>query len=88
MKNRRKKILAGVLSASMLLGLAGCGSETKQADKNTAAEPSTEAATETVIGSSEEELSDLLNVSLNLDDALNGEKDETVYVMADAYGTR
>ena len=86
-KNCRKKILAGVLTASMLLGLAGCGTETKQAEKNTAADKQ-ETDTEVVIGENEEELSNLLDVSLNLDGVLDGEKDETVYVMTDPYGEK
>ena len=83
----KKRVLAGVLSASMLVGLAVGGSETRQAEKNKAAEPQ-EQDTEAVITEQDEDLSDLLDVSLNLDGALDGEKEETVYVMADAYGEK
>ena len=79
-----KKLIAGLMTATMLLSLAGCGEE-KKADQNTAAEPQ-EASTEALLTENEEELADMMNVSFNLDGLMEGEKDETVYVMADASG--
>ena len=79
-KNLTKRVVAGVLTGAMLLGLGGCGTEEKKAEEATMAEPA-ETSTEEAL-----ELGKLVEASFNLDGALDGEKDETVYAMADAKG--
>ena len=79
-KNLKKRMVAGVMAGAMLLGLGGCGAEEKKPEAATMQEPA-ETSTEDAI-----ELGKLVDASFNLDGILEGEKDETVYAMADAYG--
>ena len=87
-KKLRVRVLAGALSASMLLGLAACGSTENKADQNTAAEPQENTTEEAVLTEADEDLADMMKVSFNLDNVMDGEKDETVYVMTDALGNK
>lgn len=87
-KKLRVRVLAGALSASMLLGLAACGSTENKADQNTAAEPQENTTEEAVLTEADEDLADMMKVSFNLDNIMDGEKDETVYVMTDALGNK
>ena len=79
-KNLTKRVVAGIMAGTMLLGLAGCGAEEKKPDAATVAQPA-ETPTEEEI-----KLGDLIDASFNLDGIMEGEKDETVYAMADVNG--
>ena len=88
--NMKKRVLAGILVGAMMLSVSGCGTEQK-AD-NAALLDGQEQSSEMVLTTAEQdtlgELGDMVKTSINLENVLDGEKDETVYVIADSTGNR
>jgi len=82
----KKRILAGFLVGSMLLGTSGCGPASYEAEQPTIMDEMGEKETEEVSDLSV--LEGAVKGSINLNNILDGEKDETVYVIADATGNK
>ena len=78
----QKKVLAGILVGAMMLSTSACGSADIKADAVTVMEPQQEETEE--LG----DLSELVKTTFNPDKALESDKDETVYVIADASGDK
>lgn len=76
----RKKFMAIALSGAMMLSVTGCGS-TATGDVQTLENPE-------IMSKSDEELSDVLENSVGLSENTDSDKDETVYVIADAAGNK
>ena len=74
-KLTQKRVICLTLSSAMVLGLVGCGQE--------------EAAQETVVTDEEQEqvLNGVLNAQVSPSHSSEAGKEETVYVLADAYGS-
>lgn len=76
----RKRFMAIALSGAMMLSVTGCGS-TATGDVQTLENPE-------IMSKSDEELSDVLENSIGLSENTDSDKDETVYVIADAAGNK
>ena len=76
----RKRFMAIALSGAMMLSVTGCGS-TATGDVQTLENPE-------IMSKSDEELSDVLENSVGLSENTDSDKDETVYVIADAAGNK
>lgn len=76
----RKKFMAIALSGAMMLSVTGCGSAAT-GDVQTLENPE-------IMSKSDEELSDVLENSIGLSENIDSDKDETVYVIADAAGNK
>ena len=76
----RKKFMAIALSGAMMLSVTGCGSAAT-GDVQTLENPE-------IMSKSDEELSDVLENSVGLSENTDSDKDETVYVIADAAGNK
>lgn len=76
----RKRFMAVALSGAMMLSVTGCGS-TATGDVQTLENPE-------IMSKSDEELSDVLENSVGLSENTDSDKDETVYVIADAAGNK
>ena len=77
-KGNMKKIVAGLMCLAMMGSLAGCGGDDKKA----------EAADEMAMASNDEqEITDVLKNSLGVGSETDADKEETVYVIADANGS-
>ena len=76
----RKKFMAIALSGAMMLSVTGCGSAVT-GDVQTLENPE-------IMSKSDEELSDVLENSVGLSENTDSDKDETVYVIADAAGNK
>ena len=74
-KLTQKRVICLTLSSAMVLGLVGCGQE--------------EAAQETVVTDEEQEqvLNGVLNAQVSPSQSSEAGKEETVYVLADAFGS-
>ena len=76
----RKRFMAIALSGAMMLSVTGCGSAAT-GDVQTLENPE-------IMSKSDEELSDVLENSIGLSENTDSDKDETVYVIADAAGNK
>ena len=76
----RKRWMAIVLSGAMMLSVTGCGS-TAEDEIKTLKNPE-------ILSESDEELSDVLENAVGITERTDSDKDETVYVIADAAGNK
>ncbi len=76
----RKRFMAIALSGAMMLSVTGCGSAAT-GEVQTLENPE-------IMSKSDEELSDVLGNSIGLSEDTDSDKDETVYVVADAAGNK
>ena len=76
----RKRWMAIVLSGAMMLSVTGCGS-TAEDEIKTLKNPE-------ILSESDEELSDVLENAVGITESTDSDKDETVYVIADAAGNK
>lgn len=77
---RYKSVIAAALCGVMMTGLVGCGNVPAQ-EKNVAETPA-------VLSEEDEELAEVIENSLGIATAGDSDKDETVYVIADAEGKK